>query len=298
VSGFSNPITGGQGALVRPAIKSPDFLTAVRGWTINKDGSAEFNNVVVRGTVDISFSNGSEIRAYAGSYTSTDWNLTGAFVTFKPANDTGHTWIPGVIGTQIIAGTPSPANDVGAMVIASPCETGLDQASIELIGASATETASMFVGCPGGGSVLLDTTTCQFGVGAIAADTISIESPKVTTTNGIDIASETWHAFVFQNGFTNRGAPYANAQYRLVAAPSRCVQVIAHLNTGVVANGTIIVNLPLGYRPAHTIAVTAQSSATPAGRTAVVELDAAGNLKVFDYGAGVLQFNGLFSLDA
>lgn len=47
---FSNPITGGQGTLVRPAIKSPDYSPGVSGWTINRDGSAEFNNLTIRGT--------------------------------------------------------------------------------------------------------------------------------------------------------------------------------------------------------------------------------------------------------
>jgi hypothetical protein len=51
---FSNPVTGGQGALIRPAIKSPNYLTGVSGWTINRDGSAEFNNGVFRGTVTAS----------------------------------------------------------------------------------------------------------------------------------------------------------------------------------------------------------------------------------------------------
>lgn len=48
--GFLDPIVGGQ-ALRIPSIRSPNFLTGVSGWTINKDGSAEFNNGVFRGTV-------------------------------------------------------------------------------------------------------------------------------------------------------------------------------------------------------------------------------------------------------
>lgn len=47
--GFVNPILGGGGALVRAAVKSPNFLTGVSGWTIKRDGSAEFNNLVIRG---------------------------------------------------------------------------------------------------------------------------------------------------------------------------------------------------------------------------------------------------------
>jgi len=43
-------LTQGQGSLVLPSIHSPNFVGGVSGWTINKDGSAEFNNLTVRGT--------------------------------------------------------------------------------------------------------------------------------------------------------------------------------------------------------------------------------------------------------
>ncbi len=51
---FSNPITGGQGALIRPAIKSPNFVAGTTGWIIRRDGSAEFNDVVIRGELESS----------------------------------------------------------------------------------------------------------------------------------------------------------------------------------------------------------------------------------------------------
>lgn len=44
---FSNPITGGQGALVRPAIKSPNYAPGGPGWSINRDGSAEFADLIL-----------------------------------------------------------------------------------------------------------------------------------------------------------------------------------------------------------------------------------------------------------
>lgn len=50
MSGFENPITGGQGALLRNAIKSPDYDPGTAGWSINRDGSAEFNDLTIRGT--------------------------------------------------------------------------------------------------------------------------------------------------------------------------------------------------------------------------------------------------------
>jgi hypothetical protein len=50
---FTNPIVGGT-VLIRPAIQSPDYQQGVSGWTINKDGSAEFNNIVIRGGTVVS----------------------------------------------------------------------------------------------------------------------------------------------------------------------------------------------------------------------------------------------------
>ena len=49
--GFSNPIVGGGGALVYPSVHSPNYVTGVSGWTINKDGSAEFNSGIFRSTL-------------------------------------------------------------------------------------------------------------------------------------------------------------------------------------------------------------------------------------------------------
>lgn len=44
-----DPVVGST-ILRRPAIQSPNFVTTVSGWTINADGSAEFNNLLIRGT--------------------------------------------------------------------------------------------------------------------------------------------------------------------------------------------------------------------------------------------------------
>lgn len=48
---FSNPVVGGT-TLIRPAIHSPDYVPGVSGWSINKDGTAEFNDVVIRGDLE------------------------------------------------------------------------------------------------------------------------------------------------------------------------------------------------------------------------------------------------------
>ena len=48
--GFANTVIGGAAALIRAAIKSPNYVAGSLGWSVNKDGSAEFNSLTVRGT--------------------------------------------------------------------------------------------------------------------------------------------------------------------------------------------------------------------------------------------------------
>lgn len=54
---FSNPIIDGNNALVVPAIQSPDYIPGISGWIIRRDGTAEFNNVIVRGTIHLQSGN-------------------------------------------------------------------------------------------------------------------------------------------------------------------------------------------------------------------------------------------------
>jgi hypothetical protein len=44
-----DPVVGST-ILRRPAIQAPDYVPGSTGWTINADGSAEFNNLSVRGS--------------------------------------------------------------------------------------------------------------------------------------------------------------------------------------------------------------------------------------------------------
>lgn len=48
---FGNPVVGGN-KLIRPAIQSPNYQSGTAGWTINRDGTAEFNSVTIRGTLE------------------------------------------------------------------------------------------------------------------------------------------------------------------------------------------------------------------------------------------------------
>lgn len=50
---FTDSIVGGIGTLIREFIQSPNFVTGVSGWRISKNGDAEFNNIFIRGTLEL-----------------------------------------------------------------------------------------------------------------------------------------------------------------------------------------------------------------------------------------------------
>lgn len=52
---FQNPVVAGT-TLIRQAIKSPNYVPNVSGWSINHDGSAEFNDLQARGGLQIGIS--------------------------------------------------------------------------------------------------------------------------------------------------------------------------------------------------------------------------------------------------
>ena len=47
MSGFSHDIAGGDGDLVVSSVQSPNFVHGVSGWQIARDGSAEFQDVIL-----------------------------------------------------------------------------------------------------------------------------------------------------------------------------------------------------------------------------------------------------------
>lgn len=51
VGGFSNPVVGGDGELVRDRIKSDNYVAGTSGWDVEKTGQAEFQDVTARGDI-------------------------------------------------------------------------------------------------------------------------------------------------------------------------------------------------------------------------------------------------------
>lgn len=107
---WDNPIAAGDGSLVYPALKSPNYVPGVSGWKIARDGSVEFNSAVIRGSV--SAGNGTVLLNGGGLHIESpssgfqyDINITGGFsARNKPDDGEFAQMEPG----QIIMRSPSP----------------------------------------------------------------------------------------------------------------------------------------------------------------------------------------------
>jgi hypothetical protein len=98
---FGDPVVAGT-TLIRAAIRSPDYIPGVSGWTINRDGTAEFNDVTVRGELIVTDPDGSYVRIF-------DENPgSGALIQLNPADVPGHTVDPATIIALSSESAPPP----------------------------------------------------------------------------------------------------------------------------------------------------------------------------------------------
>lgn len=97
-------VVAGDGSLVFPAIKSPNYIAGVTGWKISRDGTVDFASGTFRGDILINGSNGSYVHIYAnGAQAEIDLNPpTSGTATFAPgmirATSTGNTPLVEIIG--------------------------------------------------------------------------------------------------------------------------------------------------------------------------------------------------------
>lgn len=119
MSGFSNSVLGGMSKLIRAAIQSPNFVHNLSGWTVNKDGSAEFNNLTIRGT-----------------FMGTDYiaNSTGLFF-YSPSEAPGNL----VLSISPVGGTGPFGETIKPGVVTINASAYLQQHVNATVGAPATE---------------------------------------------------------------------------------------------------------------------------------------------------------------
>lgn len=256
--GFGNPIVGGT-ALRIPAIQSPNYVPGSSGWIVKIDGSAEFNNLTVRGQFQGTdfIVNSAGIFLYSaapaagnliGSWTSAagtdaygnayvgglatyapDGSIiqlqsgAGATMNFTPQASGGHTYTPGQITTTL---------------------GGSGQAGLEISSGATNPNTAL------AGIALFGT-----GPGASLAE-IEMTADVVTTNKAIQVGTAvtqfgaTWQTPSLGTGWASgpSGGSFRGLRYRIDAEDNLILSGVVH-TTSATPSATLF-TLPAGYRPA------------------------------------------------
>lgn len=182
---FSNPIVGGT-VLIRPAIQSPNYAAGSAGWSINQDGSAEFNDVSVRGDVVVG----------------TDPNTVSILpdpvphIEFSTSNASQQT--PGYVGMSALGGNTMVINGPdfgqGSDFVLFQSDTGVNQ-----------QTEIGFWDS-------LEINKQDFSV-RLTMNTDSTFTGPLTLINYVIKDSETWHTPTFASGWATTGTLNTNSTF-------------------------------------------------------------------------------------
>jgi hypothetical protein len=294
-----NPIVGGI-TLRRPAIQSPNYLAGAAGWTINIDGSAEFNSVTIRGQLDLGSTAPRVSIGPAIPSVLSGWNVNVIFneVFLWYFNSTDFYWqaIGTFFGTKCyMEGTYDTVNGPYMLTrVLQPSGAGSIESRL--------------------GSYLLNTfasvlktqqQTVMIGDGSNINDTLLINA--VCVSNSIAFNSdgngtaETWHGLAYSNSWANAGGTTVHGSYRLVASPANSLQLVGGLTPGTKTDATKVATLPTGYRPTTNmdIGVNVDVTVAAGGQSPHFNIIAStGAVNCYGCGsAGFVSFNATIPLD-
>ena len=227
-AGMFRGLTQGLGALALSAIFSPNFIHNISGWSINQDGSAEFNNLTIRGT-------------FLGNFFIL--NSSGLFLYSGPP----------ALGNLITSVTSAGGVDQFGNAYAAQLGTYNTANGSEIV----VESGQIFIV---DGSSLVTWTIAPITVGTSYLEIQGAVSNVFIRQDGTIVAQdpnsvgvntpETWHSMAagLLNGWTVTTGQIA--QYRLM--PDGSVAVEADLTptlAGSVANGVNVWTVTSGYAP-------------------------------------------------
>jgi hypothetical protein len=120
VSGFQHDIAGGNGNLIADSLQSPNFVHGSVGWQVAKDGSAEFNNLTIRGTF---FGNDYIVNAAGVFFYSSAPAAGNLIISIAPAAGTdsfGNTYPAGFMNQDASSGFAQAILNNGQISLSSP----------------------------------------------------------------------------------------------------------------------------------------------------------------------------------
>lgn len=264
---FSNPVVAGE-TLVIPAVQSDGFVTGSTGWRITRAGSAEFNDVTVRGILDI-ISAAGEVSV-------------GKFLV-----DLGNGNIPVIRASE---STLNLAVDIFGGTIQFFTIGGANTSATitynEQTGSPATDAMSLDLFATTGPDVSLE---LRENPNDNTQSEIYVSQLIRASVPGVSGAGEVWNLLAGQNGWTVGGAGQ-RPQYRQM--PDGTVMLRGIFAPGTTTNGTVMTSLPAGYRPQQESRfITADTGTGTAFRH--INIQTNGNVLVFNAATG----GGATSLD-
>lgn len=145
-----NPIVGGT-VLRIPAIQSPNFVSGVSGWTINADGTAQFNQLTI-----IVQASGAALLIYNGA--AGPGNLIGSWASVAGADQYGNAYPAGISAIQgSLSGVLLTNPTITGALMSASSVAGTNISTSSITGGTMTETAITFD--TAGGTLLVYATT-------------------------------------------------------------------------------------------------------------------------------------------
>jgi hypothetical protein len=181
-----DPIVGST-VLRRPAIQSPNFVTGTSGWTINSDGSAEFNNLTIRGTFQGTEFIISASGVFLYSPTEAAGNLAESSAPAAGVDGFGNNYVPGHATYDNVNGLAASL-DAGLVQFYTGSLAGGWTASGSVQG---DPSGDLLLTPAAGRGVLTSNSTLDNGAGAasfagaLTAATLSSGGASSTSTNGL-----------------------------------------------------------------------------------------------------------------
>lgn len=255
--GFENPVVGGT-ALRIPAIQSPDFLSGSTGWIIRIDGSAEFNDLTIRGTFHGNAFTLDEDGFFLYDGTPAAGNLIASIAGDEGTDEFGNEYFTGI---NVYSGDEYAGLNTGNLVLGNPSAHSIQtpgligiSVSDSVFAKSATEAdipdAATWQLVPGDATTtpLNDDFFPHLDVGASSDGTaVWVHGPVVyATANGGTSSSETWHAPTMGTGWaTGPGisGSYPDLMWRRDAEDNVHIFGTFH-STGSSASGIVATGLP------------------------------------------------------
>lgn len=251
-----------QGNLIIPGVHSDNYAAGVSGWTINSDGSAEFNNVIIRngqvvsgtelfysGTPALGNLTGS-ISATAGTDTFGNQYLEGFTSYDRTRNDYMSMRAGGIFVGRLVSGQPTLTNALQFGINTGSATTPY---SVWTSPASSTNTKQVAVALlPGSGSTQSLAATIVFGT------LNTVDNVYATIFGGSFYASDIvgnilgWQSPAYTANWSggttfNTLTGYNILRFRKDVEDNVCL--VGALKAGAVLPGTTVFTLPTGYRP-------------------------------------------------